>query len=101
MRAVGAGTVLALNRIEGRPDRDAVWETTHQLERGDAYTALIYDPEPSEAEMRAAGTDYPAAARRYASFAVSGGGRLAFDQCPLLEFHGSGSDQRASQRHTV
>jgi transglutaminase-like putative cysteine protease len=71
--AVGAGTVLALNGIEGRPHRDAVWETGSPLDPGDSYTALIYDPEPSEAEMAAAGTAYPSAARRYVSFSLSGG----------------------------
>ena len=72
-QAVGAGTILALNGTEGHPHRDGVWDTSHPLEPGDSYTALIYDPEPSEAEMRAAGTAYPSAARRYVSFSLAGG----------------------------
>ena len=39
---------------------------------GDTYTALIYDPKPSDAEMAAAGTAYPAAARPYVSFSLAG-----------------------------
>jgi transglutaminase-like putative cysteine protease len=71
-QAIGAGTVLALNKIEGRASLDAVWETTDPLDPGDSYTALVYDPEPSEAEMRAAGTGYPAEAENYVSFTLPG-----------------------------
>jgi transglutaminase-like putative cysteine protease len=70
--AIGAGTVLALNRIEARPSPDAVWSMTNELRPGNTYTALVYDPKPSDAEMRAAGTTFPAEASRYVSFDLPG-----------------------------
>ena len=70
--AVGAGTVLAISRIQARPAPDAIWSMTNELRPGDSYTALVYDPKPSPAEMRAAGTGFPAAARHYVSFDLPG-----------------------------
>jgi protein-glutamine gamma-glutamyltransferase len=70
--ALGAGTVLAVNRVEARPTPDGVWEMTEELGPGDTYTALVYDPKPSQTAMRAAGTAYPAAARRYVTFSLPG-----------------------------
>ena len=70
--AVGAGTVLAISRIQARPAPDAIWSMTNELRPGDSYTALVYDPKPSPAEMRAAGTAFPAAARHYVSFDLPG-----------------------------
>jgi protein-glutamine gamma-glutamyltransferase len=71
--AIGAGTVLSLSRTQARPAHDGVWEMTHQLHPGDTYTALVYDPKPSPAQMLAAGTAFPAATRRYVSFTLDGG----------------------------
>ena len=70
--AIGAGTVLALNGTTGRPEADAVWTMNHELGPGDSYTALVYDPKPSVAEMRAAGTAFPTEASRYVSFSLPG-----------------------------
>jgi transglutaminase-like putative cysteine protease len=42
------------------------------LHPGNTYTALVYDPKPSPAEMRAAGTAYPPEAARYVSFTLAG-----------------------------
>ena len=70
--AVGAGTVLAISRIQARPAPDAIWSMTNELRPGDSYTALVYDPKPSPAEMRAAGSGFPAAARHYVSFDLPG-----------------------------
>jgi transglutaminase-like putative cysteine protease len=71
--AVGAGTILALRRTEATPRPDGVWEMDHELRPGNSYTALVYDPKPSIAEMRAAGTGYPTDAGRYVAFSLSGG----------------------------
>jgi transglutaminase-like putative cysteine protease len=70
--AIGAGTVLALDRTQATPQRDAVWEMGRQLSPGYSYTALVYDPKPTVSEMRAAGTAFPAAASHYVSFSVPG-----------------------------
>ncbi|HEX6586943.1 MAG TPA: transglutaminase-like domain-containing protein [Solirubrobacterales bacterium] len=70
--AVGAGTVLALDDVAATPTRDGVWETEDSLERGDSYTALVYDPKPSDADMARAGTAYPAEASPYVSFSLAG-----------------------------
>ncbi|HSR26692.1 MAG TPA: transglutaminase-like domain-containing protein, partial [Candidatus Eisenbacteria bacterium] len=70
--AIGAGTILALRGIDARPSPDGVWSMTRELRPGSSYTALVYDPKPSEAQMQAAGTAYPAAARRYVSFSLPG-----------------------------
>jgi protein-glutamine gamma-glutamyltransferase len=69
--AVGAGTVLALNRTQARPAGDGIWEMTRELRPGNGYTALVYDPKPSAREMRNAGTGYPAEAGRYIRFSLS------------------------------
>ena len=71
--AIGAGTILALRNASARPTSDAVWEMNRQLGPGDSYTALIYDPQPSAAVMRSAGTTYPVEAGSYTSFAIAGG----------------------------
>jgi transglutaminase-like putative cysteine protease len=70
--AVGAGTVLDLDRIEASPTPDRVWEMHEELDPGDTYTALVYDPKPSPEEMRAAGTAYPLEAQRYTAFYLPG-----------------------------
>jgi hypothetical protein len=70
--AVAAGTVLAITRAQARPAGDGVWEMTRELRPGSRYTALVYDPNPSGGSMRAAGTKYPAEARRYVDFALPG-----------------------------
>lgn len=66
--AIGAGTILGLRRAEARPSPDGVWSMTRELHPGNEYTATIYDPKPDTAEMRTAGTAFPAAARRYVTF---------------------------------
>ncbi len=71
--AIGAGTILALRNISARPTSDAIWEMNRQLGPGTSYTALIYDPQPSAAVMRSAGTIYPVEAGSYTSFSVAGG----------------------------
>ncbi len=68
--AIGAGTILSLRRAEARPAPDGVWSMTRELRPGNQYTATIYDPKPSAAEMREAGTAFPATARRYVSFGL-------------------------------
>src|SRR4051812_34390048 len=66
--AVGAGTILALRSADARPSPDGIWSMTRELQPGNEYTATVYDPKPSVAEMQVAGTAFPAAARRYVSF---------------------------------
>jgi hypothetical protein len=70
--SVGAGTTLALRDANATPEPDGIWEMEQELEPGDSYTALVYDPKPSPIEMRAAGTDYPVETERYATFTLSG-----------------------------
>jgi transglutaminase superfamily protein len=72
--AIGAGTILALRGASARPTTDAVWEMNHQLNPGNDYTALIYDPQPSATVMRSAGTSYPNTARSYTTFSLAPGG---------------------------
>jgi protein-glutamine gamma-glutamyltransferase len=71
--AIGAGTTLALRRAEASPNADGTWSMSEELEPGDSYSALVYDPKPSAEEMRAAGTAYPTELARYASFTLTGG----------------------------
>jgi transglutaminase-like putative cysteine protease len=66
--AIGAGTILALRRAEARPSPDGAWSMTRELRPGNEYTATVYDPKPNVPELRTAGINYPAAARRYVSF---------------------------------
>jgi transglutaminase-like putative cysteine protease len=70
--AIGAGTILALRQASATPDPDGVWSMDRELRPGNSYTALVYDPKPTPAEMRAAGTAYPSQASRYTSFTLSG-----------------------------
>jgi protein-glutamine gamma-glutamyltransferase len=71
--AVGAGTTLALRGVDATPAPDGVWAMDQELRPGRSYTALVYDPKPSPADMRAAGTTYPPQAAHYVSFTLSGG----------------------------
>ena len=92
--AIGAGTILALRRIDASPDPDGVWTMDQELHPGNSYTALVYDPKPSPTEMRAAGTAYPTPASRYASFTLSGGPDGAQSiQAPLWGASGPSSIQ--------
>ncbi|HEY7199726.1 MAG TPA: transglutaminase-like domain-containing protein, partial [Candidatus Dormibacteraeota bacterium] len=79
--AIGAGTTLALRDAEATPDPDGTWLMSHELHPGETYTALVYDPKPSAAEMRAAGTAYAPELRRYTAFTLTGGpdGALTID----------------------
>jgi protein-glutamine gamma-glutamyltransferase len=72
--AIGAGTILSLRGASARPTTDAVWEMNRQLNPGNEYTALIYDPQPSATVMRSAGTRYPDTARSYTTFSLGSGG---------------------------
>jgi protein-glutamine gamma-glutamyltransferase len=71
--AIGAGTILGIRRVEASPDPDGVWPMSEELEPGDSYAALVYDPKPTPEQMRAAGTTYPAEIDRYVSFTLRGG----------------------------
>ena len=71
--AIGAGTTLGLRRAEASPNTDGTWSMNEELEPGDSYSALVYDPKPSALEMRSAGTAYPSELARYASFTLTGG----------------------------
>jgi transglutaminase-like putative cysteine protease len=69
--AIGAGTILSLRGASARPTTDAVWEMNRPLNPGNEYTALVYDPQPSAAVMRSAGTRYPDTARSYTTFSLA------------------------------
>jgi transglutaminase-like putative cysteine protease len=71
--AIGAGTILGVRRAEASPDPDGVWPMSEELKPGDSYSALVYDPQPTPAEMRAAGIAYPEQVGRYVSFTLTGG----------------------------
>ncbi len=73
--AIGAGTILSLRGASARPTTDAVWEMNRQLNPGNNYTALVYDPQPSAIVMRSAGTRYPDTARSYTTFSLAPGGQ--------------------------
>jgi protein-glutamine gamma-glutamyltransferase len=70
--AIGAGTTLAVRETEATADGDGVWQIENELDPGDTYTALVYDPKPTAGEMRTAGTKFPEEARRYISFSLPG-----------------------------
>ena len=94
--AIGAGTVLALRRVEARPTKDGIWNMTDELGPGDSYTALVYDPKPSPAEMRAAGVAYPPEAGRYVDFSLGEGDSLPRSVEPPM-WGNSGPPSIASQ----
>jgi protein-glutamine gamma-glutamyltransferase len=71
--AIGAGTILGIRQAEATPDPDGVWPVSEELEPGDSYSALVYDPKPTPEQMRAAGTTYPEEVGRYVSFTLTGG----------------------------
>jgi transglutaminase-like putative cysteine protease len=90
--AIGAGTTLALRRAEASPDSDGTWSMNQELQPGESYTALVYDPKPSAFEMRRAGTAYPPETSRYVTFTLTGGpdGARTID-APLWGASGPGS----------
>ena len=68
-RFIGAGSTLAI--LPPAPDAlrelpgTFVVASGGTLKSGSSYEARVYTPKPNEAEMRAAGTSYPALARQY------------------------------------
>jgi transglutaminase-like putative cysteine protease len=69
---VGAGTTLRVRRVAAKPSADAIWTLSEGLHSGDQYTVLAYTPDPTPAQMRGAGTDYPAEARHYTALSLPG-----------------------------
>jgi transglutaminase-like putative cysteine protease len=81
---VGAGTTLAVTR-PGQPLLPAgspgTWVVGRELQRGDAYRAVVYVPNPSAQQLEQAGTVYPDALSPYRTLDIPapGGGPSAPD----------------------
>jgi transglutaminase-like putative cysteine protease len=61
-QVIGAGTAAPPEHFGGNVIAGAsqgTWTTPTGLAPGDSYTITTYDPHPSAAQLRAAGTDYP------------------------------------------
>jgi protein-glutamine gamma-glutamyltransferase len=61
----GYAAAVLMPRVDAIPSLEGTFEAGRTLHRGDAYTARVYTPDPTERERREAGTDYPAALARY------------------------------------
>ncbi len=56
----GYATDIEIPRLITVPTSDGLYAPSRTLRRGDAYTATVYTPKPTEAQRRRAGVDYPA-----------------------------------------
>jgi protein-glutamine gamma-glutamyltransferase len=75
---VTAGLACAVDdpRVRRVPLGDGVYATVdRQLRRGDAYTATVYTPQPTERERRAAGIGYSPYVQRFTQMNLPGPGR--------------------------
>ena len=96
--AVGAGTVLAISRIQARPAPDAIWSMTNELRPGDTYTALVYDPKPSAGRDARRRHRLPRSGRHYVSFDLPG---RTLIQTPYWGQVRPRLDRRPGARHSV
>jgi len=69
---VGSGTTtdVRLHGVEPFDTGDGSFVPSRALERGDTYTATVYDPRPSAAQRARAGSEYPSDLVAYRSLAV-------------------------------
>jgi transglutaminase-like putative cysteine protease len=55
----GYATLVNLPNVDESPTADGLFVPGRPLQRGDTYTATVYNPRPTASERRRAGTDYP------------------------------------------
>ena len=61
----GFATDVDIPKLDSIPTLDGLYLPPRTLRRGDAYTAEVYTPKPSEAQRRRAGVDYVATLGSY------------------------------------
>ncbi|WP_028065110.1 transglutaminase family protein [Solirubrobacter soli] len=79
----GYATGIEIPRLITVPTSDGLYVPSRTLRRGDAYTATVYTPKPTEAQRRRAGTDYSPELANYLGIDTNlpgapGGVRLTF-----------------------
>lgn len=78
---IGAGTTLGVRespRLVRAGATSGTWRTGQtELQRGDAYSATVYVPRPEPAELRDAGTDFPAVTRQNLTMTIPAPGGAA------------------------
>ncbi len=74
-RFITAGYALNVDipRLNDLPTLDGLYVAPRTLRRGDAYTATVYTPRPTENQRRRAGMDYDASLQEYTSIIVAEG----------------------------
>ena len=88
-------------RLDDLPTLDGLYVAPRTLRRGDAYTAQVYTPRPTENQRRRASTDYDDSLQEYTAIIAADpnltGAPRDFLQLPVLR-RGSGPDLHA-RRH--
>jgi transglutaminase-like putative cysteine protease len=79
----GYASDIEIPRLDTIPTSDGLYIPSRTLRRGDAYTATVYTPKPTEAQRRRAGTDYTPDLANYLGIdthlsGAPGGVRLTF-----------------------
>jgi transglutaminase-like putative cysteine protease len=79
----GYATDVEIPRLLTVPSSDGLYSPSRTLRRGDAYTATVYTPKPTQAQRRRAGTDYTPELANYLGVdtrlpGAPGGVRLTF-----------------------
>ena len=79
----GYATDIEIPRLSTVPTSDGLYVPSRTLRRGDAYTATVYTPKPTEAQRRRAGVDYTPDLANYTAVdtqlpGAPGGVRLTF-----------------------
>ncbi|MDA0163583.1 transglutaminase-like domain-containing protein [Solirubrobacter ginsenosidimutans] len=67
----GFASEIDIPRLETIPTLDGLYIPGRTLRRGDAYTATVYTPKPTERQRRRAGVDYESALANYATIHAS------------------------------
>jgi transglutaminase-like putative cysteine protease len=86
---VTAGLACAVDdpRVRRVPLGDGVYATVdRQLRRGDAYTATVYTPQPTERERRAAGGGFSPYVQRFTQMTLPGPGRDPAGSAMTMQF---------------
>ncbi|MBE2315378.1 transglutaminase domain-containing protein [Solirubrobacter sp. CPCC 204708] len=63
----GVARDVQIPRLNDLPTLDGLYRSPRTLRRGDAYTAVVYTPRPTENQRRRATTEYDESLREYAS----------------------------------
>ena len=99
----GFASEIDIPRLDTIPTLDGLYVPGRTLRRGDAYTATVYTPKPTERQRRRAGVDYRVGAGQLRDDPRNAsrrpGGERVRHRVPVLRHQGRPGRLPAAQRH--